>query len=180
MKLIIIGNQGVGKSSIIDRFINNSYWPNVQPTLGVSYGTKYLFDRKVKIYIWDISGNERFKQIAENYYRGADGIILVYDTTDYFSFQQIFKWINIIQEHMPFKPVLLMGNKIDLSLYRRVSIEDGANLAAEYNFLFTEVSAAHGTNVSAGIMRLITEISQSVSQEHYYHVKKPKPRCCFC
>lgn len=180
MKLVILGNQGVGKSSIIERFINNSYWREIQPTLGVSYGTKYIYDRSVKIYIWDISGDDKFKDIAKNYYRGADGVILVYDITDYLSFQQIFKWINIIQEHMPFKPVLLIGNKIDLPMYRRISTEDGANLAAEYNFLFTEASAATGVNVTASIMKLIGTIAQEKSHEEFLFVKKPKPRCCFC
>merc|ERR1712226_36280 len=138
-KTLIIGNSCVGKSNILLRFSENVFHESFLPTIGVDFKIKNVDvnDKLVKLHIWDTAGQERFKTITATYYKGAHGIILVYDITDRQSFQDIENWLEEIQKHAsPNVAKLLVGNKCDLENERAVSVQEGREYAESLGMNF--------------------------------------------
>ncbi|KAF5729464.1 ras-related protein RABC2a-like isoform X2 [Tripterygium wilfordii] len=151
-KILLIGDSGVGKSSILLSFISNSVH-DVSPTIGVDFKIK-LFSfggKRVKLTIWDTAGQERFGPITSSYYRGAHGIILVYDVTRRETFTNLSEvWAKEVElnstNHDCIK--ILVGNKVDRDSKRAVTREEGISLAQQYKCSsFLECSAKTRTNV---------------------------------
>lgn len=166
-KLLLIGNSAVGKSSLLLRFSDNIFNESFLPTIGVDFKIRTLdLNSKIaKLQIWDTAGQERFKNITSSYYKGAHGVILVYDITDRGSFKDIENWLQEVQKHANENIVkLLVGNKCDLESQRQVTTDEGKDLAQSLGVKFVETSAKSSTNVEKAFQTLALEIKQRVQK----------------
>jgi Ras-related protein Rab-1A len=162
-KIIIIGDSGTGKSSLLVKFVDNTYDEHYISTIGVDFKIKTVDvdGRKCKLQIWDTAGQERFRNITTAYYRGAHGIILVYDTTNGESFNNTKFWLGEITKYASESvQILLIGNKTDRS-DKRVSFQEGDDFAKRNNILFLETSAKTGANV----MRAFDQFVHNIKNE---------------
>lgn len=172
-KILLIGNSGVGKSSLLLRFADDTFTDNFMPTIGVDFKIRTLeVDGKtIKLQIWDTAGQERFKTITSSYYKGAHGIIVVYDVTDKESFKNIDTWMNEVEKHASDNVSrILVGNKSDLADSRQVSTDEGKELADQYNIRFMETSAKESANVEEAFTLMTKEIKSRV-----VHTEARKP-----
>jgi len=166
-KLLIIGDAGVGKSSILLRFTDDSFDDYIQSTIGVDFKVKHLdvMDKRVKITIWDTAGQERFRTLTSSYYRGAQGVIMVYDVTRRDSFDNLQHWLKEVKLYSPNNGEgvvkLLVGNKIDLLERRVVSRETAENWARSQGMLFLEASA----KTKMGIRQCFMEVVQKIVED---------------
>eukprot|EP00730_Choanoeca_flexa_P013313 TRINITY_DN5184_c0_g1_i2.p1 TRINITY_DN5184_c0_g1~~TRINITY_DN5184_c0_g1_i2.p1 ORF type:complete len:207 (+),score=45.76 TRINITY_DN5184_c0_g1_i2:122-742(+) len=149
-KLVFLGEQSVGKTSLITRFMYDSFDNTYQATIGIDFLSKtmYLEDRTVRLQLWDTAGQERFRSLIPSYIRDSSVAVVVYDITNRNSFQQTSKWIDDVRaERGQDVVIMLVGNKTDLTDKRQVSIEEGEAKAKELNVMFIETSAKAGHNV---------------------------------
>ncbi|XP_014664568.1 PREDICTED: ras-related protein Rab-6A isoform X2 [Priapulus caudatus] len=149
-KLVFLGEQSVGKTSLITRFMYDSFDNTYQATIGIDFLSKtmYLEDRTVRLQLWDTAGQERFRSLIPSYIRDSTVAVVVYDITNANSFQQTTKWIDDVRtERGNDVIIMLVGNKTDLSDKRQVSIEEGERKAKELGVMFIETSAKAGYNV---------------------------------
>jgi len=161
VKLLLIGDSGVGKSCLLLRFSDDSFTPSFITTIGIDFKirTITLDGKRIKLQIWDTAGQERFRTITTAYYRGAMGILLVYDVTDEKSFGNIRNWIRNIEQHASESVnKILIGNKCDLVDQKVVDEEAGKALAAEYGLKFMEASAKSNINVEEAFVTLAKDI----------------------
>lgn len=151
-KVVLLGESGVGKSSLVVRLVKNEYLPSQHSTVGASFfryaaalddGVTVNFD------IWDTAGQERYKSLASMYYRGAAAALVVYDITVYDSFDRARFWIKELLANSPDTLIALVGNKCDREDERAVSKDEAKRLAAESNLIHFEASAKEGTRVTA-------------------------------
>jgi Ras-related protein Rab-1A len=162
-KVLIIGNSGVGKSCLLLRFAENMFSDNYISTIGVDFKIRKLEleGKSIKLQIWDTAGQERFRTITKSYYRGSNGIVVVYDVADRESFEQVQHWMDEIQNHAsPEVCRLLVGNKCDLADKRAVKTEEGAALARVYGIPFLETSAKDSLNVEDMFIRMATAMKK--------------------
>jgi len=160
-KLLLIGDSGVGKTCLLFRFAEDSFNNSFISTIGIDFKirTIELDGKKIKLQIWDTAGQERFRTITTAYYRGAMGILLVYDITNEKSFDNIKNWIRNIEEHASADvEKMVLGNKCDMNDRRQVSKERGAQLAIEYGIKFMETSAKANVNVEDAFFSLARDI----------------------
>jgi len=163
-KLLLIGDSGVGKSSLLLRFSDNTFSDSFIATIGVDFKIKTMDinGSQVKLQIWDTAGQERFRTITSSYYRGAHGIIVVYDVTNPDSFQNVRKWLQEINRYASENvQKILVGNKCDLVSERKVSYEDAKELADELSVMFLETSAKNATNVNIAFEQMAKKIKES-------------------
>eukprot|EP00045_Choanoeca_perplexa_P002840 m.26961 g.26961 ORF g.26961 m.26961 type:complete len:207 (-) comp11733_c0_seq1:186-806(-) len=149
-KLVFLGEQSVGKTSLITRFMYDSFDNTYQATIGIDFLSKtmYLEDRTVRLQLWDTAGQERFRSLIPSYIRDSSVAVVVFDITNRNSFQQTSKWIDDVRaERGQDVVIMLVGNKTDLTDKRQVSIEEGEAKAKELNVMFIETSAKAGHNV---------------------------------
>lgn len=149
-KLVFLGEQSVGKTSLITRFMYDSFDNTYQATIGIDFLSKtmYLEDRTVRLQLWDTAGQERFRSLIPSYIRDSTVAIVVYDITNKNSFHQTSKWIDDVRtERGSDVIIMLVGNKTDLSDKRQISTEEGERKAKELNVMFIETSAKAGYNV---------------------------------
>ena len=164
-KLLLIGDSGVGKSSLLLRFSEDTFSDTYISTIGVDFKiqTLILGDKTVKLQVWDTAGQERFRTITASYYRGAQGIIVMYDVTNQTSFDNIANWLDEIDryagEHVN---RLIVGNKADLEDKRVVPTDVAAQYAEELGVTFLEASAKNSKNVSEAFISLAEEIKHRV------------------
>lgn len=161
IKLLLLGDQAVGKSSLMIRYTDDEFSLNIMGTAGLDLKRKsiVLNDETVKVMIYDTAGHERYRLIAKSQYKGAQGIVLVYDVTDRKSFENVTYWMNHIKENAETGvEILLVGNKIDKTEERVVTLEEGEAVGEKYNVLFSETSAKSGVNVETAFLKLITSI----------------------
>jgi Ras-related protein Rab-8A len=155
--MLVIGDSGVGKTSLLVRFDEDKFSPNFITTIGIDYRTRMvdMENKKVKLQIWDTGGQERFKTITMTYFRGAHGIILVYDVTDPLSFENIRSWMANLQANASSDvDRILIGNKCDMADKRVISTQRGQDLANEFGIPFFETSAKSSINVEECFMSL--------------------------
>ena len=160
-KLILIGDSGVGKTCMMFRFSNDFFQTAFIPTIGIDFRIKtvLLRNKRIKLQIWDTAGQERFDTMTTSCYRGAMGIILVYDITDYTSFNNIPKWLKAIQEHAnEGVEKMLIGNRCDIEDERVIPKERGEGIAKENNILFFETSAKTGVNIDYAFTEFVEAI----------------------
>uniref|UniRef100_A0A667WQX6 Ras-related protein Rab-6B n=1 Tax=Myripristis murdjan TaxID=586833 RepID=A0A667WQX6_9TELE len=149
LPLIKYGNK-VGKTSLITRFMYDSFDNTYQATIGIDFLSKtmYLEDRTVRLQLWDTAGQERFRSLIPSYIRDSTVAVVVYDITNVNSFQQTCKWIDDVRtERGSDVIIMLVGNKTDLEEKRQITIEEGEQRAKELNVMFIETSAKTGCNV---------------------------------
>lgn len=144
LKTIILGDSGVGKSTLLYKYYNNKYSDDITSTIGINYISKNvdIFDDKnVKIQIWDTAGQERFRSIISTYYRNVAGCILAYDITNLESFHNCSYWLNEIASKNKYVKVYLVGTKLDLDEKRQVPYKLASKFAEERNIPFYEISS---------------------------------------
>ena len=161
--LITLGDGQVGKTSLILRFIDNVFSGNYLSTIGIDVKIKKVTlenGKDIIVKISDTAGQERFKAIASNYTKKANGIILVYDITNPESFMEVEKWLSQIKAEENTKPAILIGNKSDLEEGRQISTQEGKDLAKKYGeeINFYETSCKTGNNVEIAVMDLVYQI----------------------
>ena len=150
-KVLLLGNSDVGKSSLLLRFVDSLWNDAFVPTIGVDFKVKTLEinNKKVKMQIWDTAGQERFRTVVSTYFRGAHGILLLYDVTNKDSFKNLENWLIEIEKNSSDKVLkILVGNKCDLSDDREIQTEEGQAFAVRNGMEFMETSAKMNTNVS--------------------------------
>ncbi|XP_010558194.1 PREDICTED: ras-related protein RABC2a-like [Tarenaya hassleriana] len=163
-KILLIGDSGVGKSSLLVSFISSSV-EDLAPTIGVDFKIKQLTvaGKRLKLTIWDTAGQERFRTLTSSYYRGAQGIILVYDVTRRETFINLSDvWAKEIELYSTNQDCVkvLVGNKVDRESDREVSREEGVFLAKELKCLFLECSAKTRENVEQCFEELALKIME--------------------
>ncbi|XP_027069836.2 ras-related protein RABC2a-like isoform X3 [Coffea eugenioides] len=163
-KILLIGDSGVGKSSLLVTFISNSV-EDLSPTIGVDFKIKLLTvgGKKLKLTIWDTAGQERFRTLTSSYYRGAQGIVLVYDVTRRETFTDLSDiWAKEVELYSTNQDCvkMLVGNKVDKESERVVSKEEGMTLAEELGSLFLECSARTRENVEQCFEELALKIME--------------------
>eukprot|EP00597_Dinobryon_sp_UTEXLB2267_P003274 CAMPEP_0170075736 /NCGR_PEP_ID=MMETSP0019_2-20121128/12830_1 /TAXON_ID=98059 /ORGANISM="Dinobryon sp., Strain UTEXLB2267" /LENGTH=205 /DNA_ID=CAMNT_0010286917 /DNA_START=126 /DNA_END=743 /DNA_ORIENTATION=+ len=161
IKLLMIGDSGVGKTCLLLRYANDSFSPTFITTIGIDFKIKniQLDGKRIKLQIWDTAGQERFRTITTSYFRGAQGILLVYDVTDRNSFISIRNWVAQIQVHADVNVnKILIGNKCDVAEQRVITYEEGESLAKEYNIHFYETSAKQDMNVEKSFITIATDV----------------------
>jgi small GTP-binding protein len=167
-KYILIGDPGVGKTSIVSKCTMNEFNETYNPTIGVDFGTKIarVEDRDYKLYIWDTAGNEIYKTITQSYYRNANCVILVYDITNRQSFINLPLWITNINNIVKDTLMILVGNKNDIGFKREVDYEEGYNAAKKNNMLFMELSARNYENVENLIYTCLKQLIYKHETHH--------------
>lgn len=166
-KIIIIGDTHVGKSNVLLRFSDDRFQDSFQPTIGVDFKIKtWMFeDTPIKLQLWDTAGQERFRNITNSYYKGAHGIILVYDITNHLSFQNIDLWIDEVEKHGASNLTkILIGNKCDLNEMRQVDKIEAQKKAEDLGMPFLETSAKDGVNIEKIFLYLVKEIKEKVEK----------------
>ena len=186
-KILLLGDSSVGKTCFLMRYTDNTFQEIHMSTIGLDYKLKnvQLDDGKmVKIQIWDTAGQDRFRSITKNYYKGAHGIILIYDITNKKSFDNVRNWINQIKEEVSDKvSIVLVGNKVDDEQHRIVKTEDGEKIAKEFGLLFFECSAKSGINIDSTFNELVKKTVENYSKikdkgEKLNNKKNGKKGCC--
>uniref|UniRef100_A0A0N5C401 Ras-related protein Rab-35 n=1 Tax=Strongyloides papillosus TaxID=174720 RepID=A0A0N5C401_STREA len=148
-KLLIIGDSGVGKSSLLLRFADNTFSQNYITTIGVDFKIRTITcnGQKIKLQIWDTAGQERFRTITSTYYRGTHGVVVVYDVTSAESFLNVKRWLHEIDSNCDSVEKILVGNKADDPERRVVLKSDAEKFANSMNIQFFETSAKDNINV---------------------------------
>ena len=150
-KVLLLGNSDVGKSSLLLRFVDKTWTDSFVPTIGVDFKVKTMNigDKTVKMQIWDTAGQERFRNVVASYFRGSNGILLIYDVTNRDSFKNLDSWLEVIENNASDNVLkILIGNKVDLVEDIEIKKEEGQQFANRYNMQFIETSAKLDTNVS--------------------------------
>ncbi|XP_051782796.1 ras-related protein Rab-6A isoform X4 [Erpetoichthys calabaricus] len=182
-KLVFLGEQSVGKTSLITRFMYDSFDNTYQATIGIDFLSKtmYLEDRTIRLQLWDTAGQERFRSLIPSYIRDSAAAVVVYDITNVNSFQQTTKWIDDVRtERGGDVIIMLVGNKTDLADKRQITTEEGEQRAKELNVLFIETSAKTGYNVKQLFRRVAAalpgmESTQDKSREDMIDIRLEKP-----
>jgi len=189
-KILLLGDSSVGKTCFLLRYIEDTYTGNHISTIGVDYKIKLiqLNSEMIKLQIWDTAGQDKFRSITKNYYRGSDGIMLIYDITNQSSFVNIKNWIIQIKEHLGDEAcITLIGNKIDLESRRKISREEGQKFAKDYNLNFFETSSKEDINIKETFENLTIEMRKKVknnsddkrkSKSLIEKNKETKKKCC--
>ena len=156
-KVLLLGNSDVGKSSLLLRFVDSIWNDSFVPTIGVDFKVKTvdIGEKKIKMQIWDTAGQERFRNVVSTYFRGSNGILLIYDITTRDSFKNLEGWLIEIEKNASENVLkILIGNKNDLENERVISKEEGQNFANKYGMKFIETSAKMDTNVNEAFLTL--------------------------
>lgn len=167
-KLLLIGDSGVGKTCILFRFSEDAFNSTFISTIGIDFKIKTitLKGKKIKLQIWDTAGQERFHTITTSYYRGAMGIMLVYDITQPKSFDNVAKWLTNIKEHANEDVErMLIGNKCDLEDKRAISRDRGEQIAQQHGIRFLETSAKANIKIDKAFYDMAEAILDRVTKD---------------
>ncbi|KAK6204542.1 ras family-domain-containing protein [Scheffersomyces amazonensis] len=165
MKLLLVGDSGVGKSCLLLRFVEDKFNPTFITTIGIDFKIRTIESKgkRIKLQVWDTAGQERFRTITTAYYRGAMGIVLIYDVTDSRSFENVENWYETVIQHAnDDAQIFLVGNKCDDEVNRQVSKEQGQALASRLNIPFLEASAKSNENVDT----IFYELAGIIQDKH--------------
>ena len=180
-KIIVVGDSAVGKSSLIKRYADREFHPEYISTIGVDFhlASLRLDGKNVKLQLWDVSGMDRFRSITTSYYRGASGVLLVYDITDFESFRNHFSVATRYWKVCPTDvEILLVGNKSDLcskadvSTKRQVPHDEAKDYAEREQLAFTETSAKNANNVEKAFLTLAQRLKNAQMAKVWASAKK--------
>lgn len=164
LKILIIGESGVGKSSLLLRFTDDTFDAEIGATIGVDFKVKTLAvdGNRAKLAIWDTAGQERFRTLTPSYYRGAQGVILVYDVSRRETFAKLDNWLSELETYCTRNDLvkMLVGNKIDKD-DREIEREEGLKFARKHSMLFIESSAKTRDGVQCAFEELVEKILQT-------------------
>ncbi|XP_013103541.1 ras-related protein Rab-35 isoform X2 [Stomoxys calcitrans] len=190
-KLLIIGDSGVGKSSLLIRFSDDTFSGSYITTIGVDFKIRTLVidGKRVKLQIWDTAGQERFRTITSTYYRGTHGVIVVYDVTNGESFANVRRWLDEIQNNCDVVNKVLVGNKNDDPERKVVITEDAQRFAQQMDIELFETSAKDNIKVEEMFLSITRQVlqhklrtAQNEQQKDTINLKKSnkpkKSRCC--
>ncbi len=175
-KLIIAGDGGVGKTTLVDRYVNGTFHDNSRITLGVQFMVKRLVvdNNPIDLQIWDFGGEDRFRFILPAYCRGAHGAIFMYDTTSPPSLYHIDEWLHLLRSQGGNFPMVVGGTKVDLVGYRKVSLEEALAVANKSGIAnVVEVSSKTGNNVDALFETLCLQMMKASQPESVYPYPRP-------
>jgi small GTP-binding protein len=188
IKLLLIGNAFVGKTLIVQKFIDNTFSKSTMSTIGVDLQSKIIDinGKKVKYLIWDTAGEDRMKTMTYSYYRGCHVILIVYDVTNQKSFENVTTWVECVDKFAKTNVLrILVGNKTDLEDQRVISKEDGKKLADENGLKFYEISAKAVTGLCEMFEDIAKEYVQMYQQKSIKNFQlkkaaetKAKKKCC--
>jgi small GTP-binding protein len=174
LKVITVGESGTGKSCLIRRYVENTFDDSFCPTIGVDFLFKHLTinSKSTKLQIWDTAGQERFRTIQYIYYRGAHGVLLVFDLTDFQSLERVKTWVWEVRKYAPAGiPIYLVGNKCDLQAKRVISKEDGGKIAESFGLQYFESSSKSGENVD----KIFQSLASDIVEHRYITLTNDKP-----
>ena len=170
IRLVVVGDSGVGKTSYLLRYIRGEYDPEMQPTLGVEFLTKEItaMNRKIQVQLWDTAGQELFRSVTRGYYRGSFGAFLFFAITNRESFKNIEQWIYDVQNSARPKVVLiLIGNKKDMEAKREVQTEEALNFANLHQMPYFETSAKMNFGINAPMEECINRIIKMIENNEF-------------
>lgn len=185
VRMVLVGDSGVGKSCIIIRYCQDTFQPHHYATIGIDFQMKRLLltsDCSVTLQLYDTAGQERFRTLSKNFYRKAHAVILVYDNSDYESFEHLSHWLNEVNQICPPSiPRLILGNKSDLPC--TVSSKDMQDFSRKADAAVFQVSAKTGENIQAAFTYLAKEVMKdppesSQAQELELHPVHRESYCC--
>ncbi|XP_051890353.1 trichohyalin-like isoform X9 [Pristis pectinata] len=184
--VMFVGNTNAGKTSFIQHFCDGNFQPGLPSTIGIDYRVKTLKveNRHIALQLWDTAGQERFHSVTKQFFRKADGVIVMYDIASSSSFIEVRYWLSCVKEAASDEVcILLLGNKLDEAAHRQVTRSEGERLAQEYNILFYECSACTGQNIIASMVHLSKSLKQQEERMQGLPVelvKRPerKRKCC--
>ena len=190
-KVLLLGDSSVGKTCFLLRYCDKSFQDVHLSTIGLDYRLKTITlknNKNIKLQIWDTAGQDRFRAITKNYYKSANGVLLIYDISNLQTYENVKNWISQIREEAnPNVIIYLVGNKIDLPKEKRVvNIEDGEKIAEEFEIKFKEASAKSGINVNEIFEELVEQIDEKFSKleapkkkkGNQLYTGKKKKKCC--
>ena len=159
-QILLLGDSSVGKTSLITRYANGIFKEEYLATIGLDYYTKeeMINNQNVLVKLWDTAGQERFKALTPNYFKNAEGVILVYDVTNSESFENLKYWIGSIKSNLGennLLPIIIIGNKIDMDDMRDINKEDAEKFSKENDYKYFEASAKTGEGVDDAIRQLV-------------------------
>ena len=186
-KVLLLGDTTVGKTCFLMKYTDKTFQDIHMATIGLDYRLKTMklkSGKDIKLQIWDTAGQDRFRAITKNYYKGSHGIILIYDVTNLQTFENVKNWVNQIREEASTKVVIyIAANKIDMETERKVTKQEGERLAQELGFPFMETSAKSGININETFEDLVERIDkeygntpQKPNKNKLYKAKSRK--CC--
>jgi small GTP-binding protein len=190
VKIVVIGDSGVGKSCFLIRYVRDTFDEETQSTLGIEFLSSVIQTEthRIQLQLWDTAGQELFRTVTRGYYRGSAGAIILFDVSNRGSFHGLEKWIADVQSVAKSDVVLiLVGNKCDLEDKRQVSSEDAKEFAQKHGMLYFDVSAKSGLNVTEAIARCVDLIEKNIEVSEAQKAQEkvdletqevPKPSCC--
>ena len=185
-KILLLGDSTVGKTCFLLRYVDDSFLDLHMATIGLDYRLKTMIlenQQIVKVQLWDTAGQDKFRAITRNYYKGASGIILIFDVTNINSYENIKKWIIEIKEEISDKvSIVLIGNKIDNVNERKITKDQGEKLAGEIGVKFFETSAKTGEGINESVFFLVKKIFENdpevKKKGNNLKNKNKKKKCC--
>ncbi|KAG0438860.1 Ras-related protein RABF2b [Dictyocoela muelleri] len=184
-KMVILGHYSVGKTSLVLQYVKKCFNPNEESTIGAAFMTKTIMlnNQPIKFEIWDTAGQERYNSLIPMYYRGANVALIVYDITNPESFEVAKKWVHELTTEKPKNFLkVVVGNKVDLEDYRRVSYDDVSRFCRENGMMFFETSAKTGENVEKIFTDIATVLPKDVNKnkQPVITIRSDKKRyqCC--
>jgi len=172
LKIIVLGESGVGKTSLLIRYVENRFTLNTKSTIGANFLTKRVEvgDKVATCQIWDTAGQERFQGLGTAFYRGSDGVIFVFDVTQRKSFEELEQWkkaflIQVGQEGNDKFPMIILANKVDLEDKREVSQKELRDWCSKQNLTWFETSAKEGANVDRAFEEIANLVIQNMKPE---------------
>ena len=190
-KVLLLGDSTVGKTCFLLRYCDKTFQEAHLSTIGLDYRLKSMTlqsGKNIKLQIWDTAGQDRFRAITKNYYKGANGIILIYDVTNRQSYENVKNWITQIREEAnPNVVIYLAGNKIDVSEEEKVvKTEEGKKIAEEFNLPLYETSAKNGVNINRIFEELVEKVDEiysklevpKIDQQNKIYTGETKRGCC--
>ncbi|XP_076588971.1 EF-hand calcium-binding domain-containing protein 4B [Chaetodon auriga] len=167
-KIVLVGNSSVGKTSLLRRFCDNCFHPGTSATVGIDYSVKTITvdNSQVALQMWDTAGQERYRSITKQFFRKADGVVVMYDITAEQSFTAVRQWLTSVKESAGEDiPIMLLGNKTDKELERQVHKAVGERLAKDCHMTFYECSASSGHNVVESMVHLARILKEQEDRE---------------
>ena len=175
MRISLLGDSGVGKTCIINKYLFNKFSENQQSSIGIEKNEKRLKmndGNELKVIIWDTAGQERFKAMSTNTIKGAQGIVLVFDNTKKTSFESLPTWIKEVKEIKDNIPIVLFGNKCDLIENADVEKDEAEEFAKDNNLEYFETSAKENINIEKGFKSIIDKAYETAQEEDGLDLKK--------